>query len=124
MDNFDYIITAKFMDLPTSLQRVMSLVRRKRLRVKQLSVTDSGSEGQMFLKLMLEGEHRVVENLVRHLRKMFNMQDVQVCFKILEETKENPQESRRFGLANRFIDFGDYSPKEPMEEQLVTAQIM
>ncbi|MFT4552209.1 MAG: acetolactate synthase regulatory subunit [Chlamydiales bacterium] len=124
MDNFDYIITAKCMDLPTSLQRLMSLVRRKGLKVKQLNVTDAEVDGQMLLKLMLEGKHNKVENLVRHLRKMFTMQDVQVSFKILEETKESTIENRRFGLSNRFIDFGGYSPIDSLEEQMATAQIM
>ena len=121
MEKFDYIITAKFMDLPTSLQRVMSLVRRKRLKGKQLNVSDGASEGQMLLKLMLEGEHKKVENLVMHLRKMFNMLDVQVSFKILEETSKD---KRPFAFTNRFIDFGDSSPKSPLEEQMATAQMM
>ena len=111
MESFDYMITAIVEDLPTSLQRVMSLLRRKRITVKQLNITDGGKFNLMYLQLMVKGKHGSVENLVRQLRKMFNFSNVQVSFKILGENKGESK-------TNRFIDFGVYSPIKPLEEQM------
>ena len=70
------VITAKAENVLRVLQKLTSLMSRKRLKVQEMQVSETGSPGVSYLTLTLQADADHVQWLVKQLRKCVDLFDL------------------------------------------------
>jgi acetolactate synthase small subunit len=73
-----FVITAKAENVLRVLQRMSSLITRKRLKIQEMKVGSSNSFGESHLYLILHADENCVQWLMKQLGKLVDLFDVEL----------------------------------------------
>lgn len=95
-----FVVTAKAENVLRVLQKLTSLMSRKRLKIQDMQVSETSSPGESYLTLTLQADADHVQWLVKQMKKCVDLFDLDLK---LQRNQVNPDWKELYVRACGFV---------------------
>lgn len=73
-----YVLSVVTENTPRVLQRMAGIFARNRLNIEQLTVFETGNKGTSFFNIVIQGDAKTIERVVKQLQKIVELIDIKI----------------------------------------------